>query len=378
LATLGILFFTRFFAENAPGLSAQLFEEITRLSKNIRIVVLTNKITSEKKNENLVLVKVPQISIPILKTLVSTIGNFCASFQHRNDYEIVFTRIISLDWIIPAILLKLLLKKKYVLWLGASRKTDSGFRGKFFVSFLKKAISIADVIGCSSSNTISDVEDYLGKIDRKKIHIFNQAVDINLFKPIDSFHEENTILCVARIHPEKGLEDLIHATPIIIKKFPNIKIKIIGLVDDKNYFKKIKKLIQELDCIQNIELVGPIAHNDLVKWYNLCKIFVLTSKTEEQSIVTLEAMACGKPVVVTKVGALPEFIEDGSNGFLMDLKQPEELAEKITLLMNDEQLRKKIGTKARNTIENKFSFEKYIIKLTNIFESVSKGTQKSL
>jgi len=199
----------------------------------------------------------------------------------------------------------------------------------------------------------------------------NQAVDINLFKPIASFHEENTILCVARIHPEKGIEDLIHATPIIFKKFPNIKIKIIGRVDDKNYLKKIQKLIKELDCIQNIEFVGPIAHNDLVKWYNLCKIFVLTSKTEEQSIVTLEAMACGKPVVVTKVGALPEFIEDGSNGFLIDLKQPEELAEKITFLMNDEELRKKIGIQARNTIVEKFSWEHYISKLTDIFHNIN-------
>jgi len=370
LATLGILFFTRFFAQNAPGLSAQLFEEITRLSKHMRIVVLTNEITSKKKNENLVLVKVPRISIPVLKTLVSTIGNFCASFQHRNDYEVVFTRIISLDWLIPAILLKLFFKKKYVLWLGASRKTDSGFRGKFFVSFLKKAISIADVIGCSSSNTLSDVEDYVGKIDRKKTHIFNQAVDINLFKPIDSFHEENTILCVARIHPEKGLEDLIRASPIIIQKFPNIKIKIIGRVDDKNYFKKIKKLIQELDCIQNIEFVGPIAHDELVKWYNLCKIFVLTSKTEEQSIVTLEAMACGKPVVVTKVGALPEFIEDGTNGFLVDQNQTEMLSQKINLLLTDEDLRRKIGVIARQTIKEKFSWEHYIGKLTDIFHKI--------
>ena len=305
LETIRVLFFTEsFIGPEFPGLQAQLYEECLRLAQKMKILVITQEYREQVLHNNLEVRKVSRISFPILKTLFSIAVHWTATFQNRKKFDILYVRYISLPWLISAILSKKILHKKLVVWLGASRKADTGLRGNFFKPFLKIAINNADFVGSSSRNVIKDVEEYLGKIDEKKIVIFSQAVDTESFKPEKNIITSNDIITVARINPEKGLETIIDSIPFVIKKFPNAKFKIIGPKEDQSYFNKLQKIITTSGVSNNIEFVGSVPHNNLAKWYNSSKVFVLTSKTEEQSIVTLEAMSCGKSVVVTPVGAL--------------------------------------------------------------------------
>ena len=371
LEPIRVLFFTEsFIGPEFPGLQAQLYEECLRLSQKMKILVITQEYREQVLHNNLEVRKVSRISFPILKTLFSIAVHWSATFQNRKKFDILYVRYISLPWIISAILSKKILHKKLVIWLGSSRKADTGIRGNFFKPFLKIAINNADFVGSSSYNVIKDVEEYLGKIDEKKIVIFSQAVDTESFKPEKNIITSNDIITVARINPEKGLETIIDSIPFVIKKFPNAKFKIIGPKEDQSYFNKLQKIITTSGVSDNIEFVGSIPHNNLAKWYNSSKVFVLTSKTEEQSIVTLEAMSCGKSVVVTPVGALSELIDNGKNGFLVPPEQPEKLAEIITHLLEDRKLREDIGKAARTTIEEKFTWKQYITSLVDLFGKV--------
>jgi glycosyltransferase involved in cell wall biosynthesis len=81
----------------------------------------------------------------------------------------------------------------------------------------------------------------------------------------------------------------------------------------------------------------------------------------------LEAMACGKPVIAAPNSGIPDVIEDGINGFLVNNNQPNLLAEKIVTLLNDEKYRENIGKSARKTIEEKFSWESFVEQITKLF-----------
>src|SRR3990172_7074684 len=361
LEPIRVLFFTEsFIGPEFPGLQAQLYEECLRLAQKMKILVITQEYREQVLHNNLEVQKVSRISIPILKTLFSIAVHWIATFQNRKKFDILYVRYISLPWIISAILSKKILHKKLVVWLGASRKADTGIRGNFFKPFLKIAINNADFVGSSSHNVIKDVEEYLGKIDEKKIVIFSQAVDTELFKPEKNNNISNDIIAVARINPEKGLETIIESIPFVLKKFPNAKFKIIGPKEDQSYFNKLQKIITTSGVSNNIEFVGTIPHNNLAKWYNSSKIFVLTSKTEEQSIVTLEAMSCGLPVIVTPVGALADLVKDGENGYLIGHKKPEILAQHVMTLLQNDELREKLGDKARKTIVDNYRWDVYV------------------
>jgi len=101
------------------------------------------------------------------------------------------------------------------------------------------------------------------------------------------------------------------------------------------------------------------------------------SKTEGQSIATLEAMACGLPVIVTPVGAIPDVIKDGINGFLVKSNQPKILAQKIISLLNDDALREKIGNAARKTIEERHANDMYVNQLVEVFNKVMLNSEKN-
>ena len=98
---------------------------------------------------------------------------------------------------------------------------------------------------------------------------------------------------------------------------------------------------------------------------------------EGESIATREAMACGKPVIVTPVGALPDLIDDGINGLLVKNNQPSILAEKIISLLVDDNYRKMIGQAARLKIETESNWNSYLNGLTKVFQQVTEINEKT-
>jgi len=360
-----LVFAESFLGEKSTDLDAHIFEEYSRLGKELSLTVITEKLPANNKIK-IHLIKVPKISKPmILRTLIRIIGYSYATIKNRNEYDVVYTRSLGINFLISSIIAKRILKKKLVFLISESRKTHTSFRGKFFRPFLKNVLLISDSIISSSKYLVQEIDEYLVKVDRTKLIIIHEAVDTTKFKPETQSNNENILLTVARIDPVKGLENLINSVPLILKEITNIKLKIVGSIPNKNYFLKLKNQILELDCDKFIEFVGPIPHNELSKTYASSKIFVLTSKTEASSISTLEAMSCGIPVVVTKVGGMPSLVKDGINGFLVEPNNPKIVAEKIIELLNNDSLRKKMGTIARQTVEKDYGWDTFLDGLIN-------------
>ena len=235
----------------------------------------------------------------------------------------------------------------------------------------KSALGVADILVTTSELVVNELEETVGKIDRKKVRIVRNFTNTSLFKPDENIQTNNNILSVSRIIPSKGIERIISALPLVLKEIPDVKFIHVGPIQNKKYWQSLKDLASSLGCEKSVEFRGPIHFEKLPNVYNSSKIFILASKSEGQSQVTTEAMSCGKPVIVTAVGGIPSFIMDEKNGYLIkNDDDPNFLAEKIIRLLKDDNLRKKIRTSAKKSIEEYSSDESYANALTDIFAKI--------
>jgi len=174
-----------------------------------------------------------------------------------------------------------------------------------------------------------------------------------------------TIGTIANFYPTKGLEYLIKAAKILKSIIHDSKF-IILIIGDGGKRKKLKKLIEEYDLKKEVMLFGqiPEAH----KYMKAFDIFVLPSVKEGFPWTVLQAMAAKIPIVATNVGAMPEIIENNKNGILVEPKNPEELAEAIKYLMENERVRQEMALQAHQTVLFKFPIEKMIRETEELFD----------
>jgi len=358
-----------------PNLDSRIYEELSDLSRNISITVVAEN-TLSNQNGNLSLNKIPQNSLPIIQNLFRFFGYSLATIRLRKKYDLIFVRTLNLLFLFCGIIAKKILQKKLVIWLSSSRGRHNGIGKKIYCFLAKQALKNANIVAASSEQVIIDTENFLRiKIERQSTIILKPGINLSRFKPRNNHSDKNILLCVARINEMKGLEYLIKAIPYVTKSVPDVKLRIVGQILDKSYFRKLNGLVSKLKCKKFVEFTGPIPHDQIVNEYNSSKIFLLTAiGGEGQSNATLEAMSCEKPVVVTHIGTIQELINDGKNGFIVNYNEPDIIAQKIITLLKNKQQREEIGKAARKTIEDKRNWNSFIMGLDKVFNNVLDST----
>ena len=194
---------------------------------------------------------------------------------------------------------------------------------------------------------------------------FNQHTEINSFKQQWGLNGKFTILVVSRLSKIKGIEYLLKALNIIVKQW-GYKDTILFVVGPKSLpstgndkpvdMFSINNYLKNNGLDQNIVFTGAISKDILLKFYLACDIFVSPSLAELFPSVVLEALASGKPVVATDVGATAIQVRDGWNGFLVKPADEMMLAEKIKTLIEDPVKRIGMGKNSRKHIEDNFDW----------------------
>ena len=172
-----------------------------------------------------------------------------------------------------------------------------------------------------------------------------------------------TVGTVLRLEKEKGVEFLIEAVSIVKDTAPNVQLIIVG---DGSQKKKLEKITQEFKIEKQVRFVG--FQKDIKKWVASFDVFVLPSaKRESFGLVLLEAMALKKPIVATRIGGIPEVVEEDSTGILVEPKNSRELAQAILDLYKNTDQRKIMGEKGRQRVKEKFTLEKMIREYEKLF-----------
>jgi len=247
---------------------------------------------------------------------------------------------------------------------------------KLLNPYLAYVMNNSDVITSPAKRLLS----YVRQICKKEVKIIPHGVDIGRFNVnIDqSEYKENIglkkdevlALSVQRLVPKKGIEHLLYAMSIIIKENPNVKLAVVGDGPEKW---RLMELTKKLRISKNVTFTGFVDSEDLPKYYSVCDIFVLHSLYEQFGIVLVEAMACAKPVVSTNVGAIPEIVDDGKTGLLVEPKNPKQLAEAILKLASDPVLRNRLGRAGLRKVKEKYDWDiitdKYLDAYKQLIES---------
>lgn len=185
--------------------------------------------------------------------------------------------------------------------------------------------------------------------------------------------EKNFVIgVVANLTEYKDYYTFFKAIKILQEKFKNIEVHIIGggklTQTYKNYSINIgvnQDILKYFGRINNVE--------DYIPYFDVGVLCSYKVKGEGLSNSVLEYMACGVPPVITDVGAAREIIDDGNNGLLFEAENVQDLANKIEFLMKNETIREKIGRKAKETVLEKFSYEKYIESFEEYYEMVTES-----
>jgi len=176
--------------------------------------------------------------------------------------------------------------------------------------------------------------------------IFDNSIDPLPFRKKYGLEGTPVILYLGRLIGKKGVEHLLTAAPLILKKY-RVKILIVGPDGGK------KKMLMELSgnlCLdKDVIFAGELSEEDKLQAIACSDMLILPSKKEAQGIVLLEAQAMGKPVIATRQGGIPYFIKDGQDGVLIDYGRPDQIAKAVEKLLSDREFREKIGKKGKET-----------------------------
>jgi glycosyltransferase involved in cell wall biosynthesis len=166
----------------------------------------------------------------------------------------------------------------------------------------------------------------------------------------------NVVLFLGRFGPRKGIYDLLQAIEIVKQRVPDVKLRCGGDGDVEG----VRARVSARGLESNVEVLGWVAGQAKEKELERAAVYVLPSYAEGLPMGVLEAMAAGTPVVTTNVGGIPEAVDDGVNGYVIQPGDIAALADRIVRLLDDAALRDRFGAAARQKVEAVFCTERVI------------------
>ena len=340
--------------------------------------IKTKRLTFLKRKVN------PFYDFLALIQLIILINRFKPDFLHLNSSKSGVLGSIA-GFMIKSLKFKKFKSLKIIYRIGGWSFNDPGplWKKKFFILAEKITAGFKDVIVV---NNKSDFEQAIRlKIKPKKeLKLIYNGIDalktefltkeeakLNLFKNLSKkygkiFQTDLVIGIIANFYPTKGLEYLVKAVKFLKFNFglnlEKIKFLIIG---DGEEIKKIESMIKEMKLEKEIVLAGRIS--EIQKFMKAFDVFVSPSVKEGFPWVILEAMAAKLPIVSTNVGALPEIIENGKNGIIVEPRNPQQLAEAIKYLLENKRIRQEFSLQAHQTVLFNFPIEKMIRETEDLF-----------
>ena len=220
----------------------------------------------------------------------------------------------------------------------------------------------------------------IAKVQAANIVVVPNGVDTEFFNPnierkeaIERYGLEgkSTVLFVGRLAKIKGVEHLLRAAETVINGlgYSNTLFLLVGpptfdATEKPVSMEGILSFIKEQRLDKNIIFTGPLPLEEVRALYAAADIFVLPSLAEGDPLVTLEAMASGKPIIGTRVGGIPHQIRDGWNGFLIEPGDEQQLAERIAYLLGNPEERKRMSLNSRKYAEEEFDWRRVAEKLS--------------
>ncbi len=250
--------------------------------------------------------------------------------------------------------------------------------GDRFKNLVRGVLEQSDLLLSVSKHCAREVSHVGMNPDRVKVTYY--GIDVNRFSPdIDTsalrleynLGGKRVVLFQGQVRSRKGPHVLLEAAPLILKRVPNAVFLIVG--PDFGIAEPLQQRADQLNLGSTFLLLGPKPDDMLPSFFAACDVFVFPSCTaiECLGLTSIQAMACGKPVVGSNINGVPEVVVDGSTGFLVEPGNPEALADKVSLLLEDGDLRSRMGAAGRQRAIQHFDRERLAQELLDLYNDLA-------
>ncbi|MFZ1416655.1 MAG: glycosyltransferase family 4 protein [Defluviicoccus sp.] len=261
--------------------------------------------------------------------------------------------------------------------------TEYGRAGNVLHDGFARSIRDREAAGCREATVVIAVSRFLAeelsglyRVASSKINVVHNGVN---FRAYDGFIDPGkvkarwgiapmapTVLSIGRMTPQKGLDMLIEAVPMVLASYPEARFVIVGQGPEKSH---LMRLAHQVGASRSIVFAGSPPRLECVALTRACDIVAVPSRNEPFGIVVLEAWAAGKPVVATVAGGPREFVWDRVNGLLVNA-DPRGLAHGIGTLLADHDRCREFGVNGRRAVEGMFHWDNVAAFTENVYQSV--------
>lgn len=358
------------------GLETWTKEIAERLSKGADVFVITGKVKGRPKREVLNGVKIYRTGLYSLQNL---------------SYSSFVYILTTLPFLL--LLSRRIIKKEKVNLLHCQGFLSSlvGWRlgGRFHLPYIitvqrietkkgfwrKKVYKEAKVCIAASSA----IKNYFREIGCQNIEVIPNGIDLARFQGLSRERErrllgltdEFAVITVARLEKVKGVDYLIKAFSILIKKISRAKLFVVG---DGSERKQLEGLVLDLGLGEKVRFLGEVPNKEIPQYLAAADCFCLPSRREGFGIAVLEAMAAGVPVVATKVGGVPDIIENQKDGLLVESQNPKVLSAALLEIASNSGLAERLKQNAQLKVQQ-YNWSDISERVLSIYQSVSGGGQ---
>lgn len=240
--------------------------------------------------------------------------------------------------------------------------------------FAKKILKQAAALHAVSEEEIKNITDF---VNNRNVYYIPNGINIewlenppdrekieNLYPEIDG---RKKILFLGRIHPKKGLDLLAKSFADIVQKRKDVCLLVIG-PDNENYRSRIEALLAEKEVLNKTLFTGTLTGDNKLAVISGADIFVLPSYSEGFSMSTLEAMACGLPVVITKKCNFPQ-VEAAQAGRIIN-NNVNELTNAVIEILDNPELRNRMGNSGKKLIQNEYTWDKLADRMIDCYQDI--------
>lgn len=254
--------------------------------------------------------------------------------------------------------------------MGILRKTKHALAYRLVNRLADRVLAVSEEVKKSCMDA--------DRIDPRKISVIYNGVDLkhiaaedpstSPYATADWAGASHIITCVANVRRVKGIDVLIRTAQRVCRELPGAVFLVAGSLYEREYSEEVQKMIRSMGLEKNVRLLGFV--RDPVPLLKKSNAFCMLSRSEGFCNALLEAMACGVPSVVTRVGGNPEAIREGENGFMVAVEDDAAAAERLLYLLRNPERAVRIGENGRISVQTRFSAETMIKSLINLYRDL--------
>ena len=369
-----------------------LSNELMKNGYDINIVTGYDEAKDIEVNEQLSVFFLKTLRIPVIKSFQFAFSSYRKLSEVRRSVpvDIVHANLpLVPNFAVPSGYGRTLVSTVHSTWKGEAEAIRGELYSrlnpneKFMVSFNcflrifeERMLERSDRLIAVSDFTRRELLQYY-KVKPSKIRVIHNGVDVDKFKPAADkqkakaelgFNPEDiTIVSVGRLYARKGLFTLIESMPPVVKRFKNAKFIISGK-GQSNEMNKLINHAKRLGVRANIVFTGYFPDKKLPKLYQAADVFAFSTFYEHHPFAVLEALSSGLPVVTTRVGGIPETIENGKNGFLCQPFNPREFSDRIMYFLEHPAEASEMAFEARRTVLERFDWRLVVQKVLRVYD----------